>query len=324
MKLTLDLLQLIGACEEGTNFAVRNGLIGIDVSRLIAIGEDKHDFIDWIICDLLDTDVVVDDKDRVIRMIKDSREEYIIREFDDQDRLVLYKCCGDSKEYSYDGDKVITKVTRTHTPKKLDIVESVTQNGILISSISYILTLYGKNKNGGDKSVYHEITSEIVDGLLVVSEYDYNGSGKKIPNRKFVYKDNVIISESGAHYVAEYVNGLLTRRLSKHESGDKVTYTRKYNESNLPTEILYDHRSSHIEYDDRNNVTKQTYRTLAGTSVYEFKYDEHNNAIFNSYTENDKLISSYQTSYEFKDGMLVGMVIRCLTDGTSIKRIKLL
>lgn len=253
--LTLDFLSVLGACDEGIEFAKRNGLIGISVQRLIdcyrRIDKKYHHsvpFIHWFYCNVSPiSEITFDESGRIIE-IRHHDRIITSRRYNSDDKLCFigHNNRGDC-HIEYDGDYVHYKYPRRMITKIGDIVVGLVNNGC--------------------KEIIHEYDN---NGRLVVTSYS-----KSID----VYDNhNHIMSQSG-DTITLYENGFVVS--CKHKDVDIMNYELKYDGDALVSyittsiggsqRIVYDYDESGRE----TRVSRYKYGTLY--SMTETTYDNIGN-----------------------------------------------
>lgn len=179
LKLTENLLDVFGACNDGREFVKINNLIGMDIERLTNTNGDHDDFLFWLRdkidsiksvdqnglilatgCDGVTYNTYTYDEQGRIHTIAYINNNLITRTYDEQGRIVLEKHTrpsGSSGDrfitYEYDGFLTIIK-TSTHKDTVHNINYRFKNRTICDVLNGY---MYIGSSMGGYKSHLHEL-----------------------------------------------------------------------------------------------------------------------------------------------------------------------
>lgn len=274
MKLTLDLLDALGACELGIDFAVRNKCIGRDVSELIKL-KSKDTNLNWLRSNCTG-DIVLDENDRVIQITGLYYEPFTRRYEND---LLVYKSHGKFEEhitYLPNGDIKNTRTYGGHADGY-----AVYRNGIMIEGITFHDT----------PNRYQKTSNEIIGDEMVVNVHAVCESGTRLLSTT-IYKNGVINKMITDEYTVFYdKNGNLIRE--EYTNGD--VYTREYNDGN---KCIASYKNGNLnttaEYDERNRMVRSVNLQYTVSSVY--TYDDNDNILVCTMTDS---CGSYSNVYEY-------------------------
>lgn len=255
MKLTLELLSILGACEDGTNFAVRNNLIGMDLDRIIGASTKYRDcfgLMHWLASRTLTIDsVLYNDDGKITEIYKDGICVYL-RRFDKFGNVSYISDENTVTEFEFDGDTIIetSTVTISSTDTKVEY-KKVTKAGLCV---------FREKTNIGHKGsrfVTARTTTVTNGNVVVANEY------QKL-------HDLILVN------TLTYVDGVL-----KTKYMHRCDNTMHYNENGLPISQI-DGKGNvvmSLEYDERSNNTNTS--IFEGNNVFETvkEFDERNNMI---------------------------------------------
>lgn len=259
MKLTLELLSVLGACEDGTKFAVRNNLIGMDLDRIIVASNKYRDcfgFIHWLECRMVNYDrIVYDNNGKIIEMYKGDNLCYE-RKFDvSGNRVYLYNIDTTIKS-KFDGE-LVEELT-TFVGNTTIEYKRLFKNGFCVYAEKTRIA------DNGERIIVARSTSTTNDSdNIVVNEYQ-------------LLRFELLLVNT-----LTYVDGVLQTKFM-HMSNDTINHDK----NGFPISHINEDGKVIMswEYDDRGNNTKE--------SIFE------NNRVYSTtrvFDENDNVIETKST-----------------------------
>lgn len=295
--LTTSLLNALYACHKGIDFAVNNKLIGIDVSKLLSATGD-NDFLYWFVDTMHDiTDVVCDEKGRVIGLYEDHKSAGF--EYDDKDRIV-YEYRYPNREIKTVYDDLINVVTTSKYVKDKLREESIRKDGVLIHYDYY----------NSDGHITHHTRHTVNDDTTTVKYFDSD----RILYKTRVYVNNVIRKQTELNDMILYnVHGNIIELYTNIDDCDNEYLSYEYDDQQrlIARRTMIDGvpvRSDVIEYIGNKTITKK----LDGDRVYKTKtieLDDRGNVIVDKH-ETEYARSVKTISYEHDlNGVLVSITV---------------
>lgn len=282
IELSLELLEVINACDSGIDFAVRNNLIGRDVHELRDLKSSDGN-LNWLRSSISNRTVIqYDEKGRIVSLTDVLGKPYYVRRYEDD--LLVYEKQG-----------------------RYETIFTYEENGDVLHQLIYNGNSdgYKRLRNGieieGENSSY--VTSSEFDGdTIIVNLYKKNSALK----RRKVYKNGVMRERLSCNGYTEFYNenGLLIREKSQHsnlvehEYDDNNNHTiikingvvslrKVYNDKNQHIRSFYfdvecsddaPDREIVIEYDGIGNMTSYT-NVGQNEARYEYVKDDAGNLI---------------------------------------------
>lgn len=288
IELSLELLEVINACESGIDFAVRNNLIGRDVHELRNL--ESHDSnLNWLRSSISNRTVIqYDEKGRIVSLSDVIGKPYYVRRYEDD--LLVYEKQG-----------------------RYETIFTYEENGDVLHQLIYNGNPdgYKRLRNGieieGENSSY--VTSSEFDGdTIIVNLYKKNSALK----RRKVYKNGVMRERYVFGYYTEIFNEHGLQILEKSEHGNLVEYEYDANNNHTFTKIN-GVVSLHNVYNDKNQLIRSFgFDVDCGVPERELviEYDDVGNIVL--YT----IVGRDETRYEYiKDdaGNLIDVVTTIVT-----------
>lgn len=301
MKLTLELLTILGACDRGIDFATRNGFIGCDLNIIkstACIGYD-HEFYTWIrFCISEISQVETDEDGRIILIATHKMGQYITCKYENGLMVEHFNYSSRTRKvFKHDGNTVSEHRYNMVDTSRGDVGKfigyTITENGIMIEG--------NVIRNG---EITHNTSFRKEEDVLTVYLYT---RGRISEIKKYVNGVIVEISDKDRTEYTLFENG----KVVYQKESDTVSFyqydeqNRMIKQSNLCT---YCNDYDYIYTYDENKTTKTKINidgVVLDTSVWE--YDDHKNVI-----RQESECGSYSVvkvwKNKYKDGMLVETV----------------
>ena len=284
MKLTIDLLKKLSACEEGIKFVQEYGLEGYPLNKLNEIEGDYCKFVKF----LKNTEIIKYTNDELIFLCLDVFPDLqIIKKFDENGNLTFYSIGGRLiNEYYYDeNNKLVYKgnehiIRNFYYDEKGNLIYELVEENILNKLNIYSNeTEYDENGNKIlEKSGKYEHT---------FTKYYYNDDNKLIFKEDIFDVKNTLFTNDYTNYYYDEKGRLLFKENNKgyqvenkydekgniiyHREGDGF-YQRTYNEQNVTTSLI------------------KTIRSRSTHTIKELHYEFITNKEFIIIKENNKII----------------------------------
>lgn len=288
IELSLELLEVINACESGIDFVVRNNLIGRDVHELRNL--ESHDSnLNWLRSSISNRTVIqYDEKGRIVSLSDVIGKPYYVRRYEDD--LIVYEKQG-----------------------RYETIFTYEENGDVLHQLIYNGNPdgYKRLRNGieieGENGSY--VTSSEVDGDTIIVSVCKKGGASR--NRK-VYKNGVMRERVCSGVYTEIFNEHGLPILEKSERGNLVEYEYDANNNHTITKIN-GVVSLHNVYNDKNQLIRSFgLDVVSGVPERELviEYDDVGNIVLCT------IVGRNETRYEYiKDdaGNLIDVVTTIVT-----------
>lgn len=275
MKLTLQLLEALEACADGKQFAINNGLIGVDIKRFTECYErynmdDLDDdielpFLYWAHKHLSDVSTIhTDEQGNVLSIVGYDRKCFLTQTFENSvlqsrnyhnrlTRLIGYDKYGFPIYEQYGSRDYVQETVTIHDVVVYKKVRGVVERDYVYDKETEMVTVTYYN---GHNCVYNYVYGVFVGGNSTTIKYDtvYHKNGR-------------------VHKTTHSVIGTLSKTIIIYDDKGNCLYTASYDQGSLAMESRREyHDNGNIKSDDIMRLVTGRYHKINETS-YIYKHE---------------------------------------------------